>query len=183
MVCCVSTTGNLLNYCASVSTSFIHIPKHICLPPICFMHNLPMNWRINMYACSWMWLTLDYRKQARDVIDELVEEVRQVRAMIQTERNDHHFMQDEDRVVDLKIPVELCMWKGRFTISFVLNLLLIMWMTTTRSIWGPLLVVVLSCGADGVGDGMITFLRSGWVAHLLGSYYSWKLFAHIFVST
>jgi len=57
-----------------------------------------------------------------------------VRDMIRTEENDHHFMQDEDRAIDLKIHAELHMWKGRSTISFILNLLLIMWMTATRSI-------------------------------------------------
>jgi len=54
---------------------------------------------------DWPWLP----KQARDVIDKLAEEVRQVRDMIRVERNDHHFMQDEDRAIDMKVQTELHM--------------------------------------------------------------------------
>ena len=75
----------------------------------------------------------DYRKQARDVIDELTEEVRQVRDSIRTQQNDHQFMQDEDRAMDLKFHAEHCTWKGWFTISFVVNLLLIVWVISTPS--------------------------------------------------
>ena len=53
---------------------------------------------------------------------------------IRTQRNEHQFMHNEDWDMDLKLYGELRTWKGRFTISFVMNLLLIGWVISTRSI-------------------------------------------------
>ncbi|KAJ8428045.1 hypothetical protein Cgig2_007622 [Carnegiea gigantea] len=44
----------------------------------------------------------DYPKQARDIIDQLTEKLREVRELVHTKRNDHHFIQEEDRAMDWK---------------------------------------------------------------------------------
>jgi len=82
----------------------------MCLPRICCCAQPPSHELENEHACSCLnVIDLDYPKQARDVIDELAEEVRQVLDMIRTEQNDHYLMQDEDRAIDLKIHAELRM--------------------------------------------------------------------------
>ena len=71
----------------------------------------------------------DYPKQARDVIDELGAELREVCDMIRVEQTVHQLIQHEDRVVDIKIRVELGKWKVRFTVSAIMNLIFLVWMT------------------------------------------------------
>ena len=120
----------------------------------------------------------NYLKQARDAIDELAEEVRQVHDMIRVERNDHHFMQGEDWVIDMKLHAELRIWKERFTISTVVNLLLVVWITATWSFRGPPIIVLMRSGANSVVDGMVTFVGTRRINHILWLYYCAKLFAH-----
>jgi len=71
----------------------------------------------------------DYPKQARDVIDELGAELREVCDMIRVEQTVHQLIQHEDRVVDIKIRVELGKWKRRFAVSVIINLFFLVWIT------------------------------------------------------
>jgi len=90
-------------------------------------------------------------------------------------------MQDKDRAMDMKLHAELHMRKGRFTISLVVHLLLIMWITATWSFLGPPMVVVMRSGTDNVADGMVTFIGTKRTGHMLWSYYRAKRFAHLVV--
>lgn len=82
--------------------------------------------RENEHACPFLnVIDPDYPKQARDVIDELAAELREVRDAVRLERNEHHIIQDEDKAVDAKVRVELRKWKVRCCVSALLNLVLV----------------------------------------------------------
>ena len=67
----------------------------------------------------------NYPKQPRLVIDQLIEELREVRDLVRTERTDHHFIQEEDRAVDSKVRADMLKWKQLYAVLVVLNIVLV----------------------------------------------------------
>ncbi|KAJ8446953.1 hypothetical protein Cgig2_006581 [Carnegiea gigantea] len=87
----------------------------------------------NESACQYLAVVdLDYPKQARLVIDQLTEELREVRDLVRTERTDHHFIQEEDRAADLKVRADMLKWKQLSAILVVLNIVLVIWVAWVR---------------------------------------------------
>lgn len=82
--------------------------------------------RENEHACTYMLvIDPDYPKQARDVIDELAEEVRSVWDTVRVQRNEQQFIQQQDGAFELHMSRHLQMWKARFVMSASLNVALI----------------------------------------------------------
>jgi len=80
----------------------------------------------NSAACAFLAvLDPNYPKQARDVIDDLTQELREVRDLLQNERMDHQFIQQHDRGLDWKVRAELLKWKRNCAVLGVLNLALL----------------------------------------------------------
>lgn len=144
--------------CPREVTFFVDI--YLCTPPlctfnfwyanpICFLSFSLVVFCKNQNACLYLnVIDPDYQKQARDIIDELAAEVHQVCDMVWVERNDPHFIQDEDGDINMKVQMELHVWEGRFTSSLVLNQLLITWMAWNWTFWRPLLLVWFSSSAQ-----------------------------------
>ena len=65
----------------------------------------------------------EYPQRARDVIDELVAEVADLRDTVRTGRYEFHIMQDDDRAVDRKVRETLKKWKRLFFWSVAVNVL------------------------------------------------------------
>lgn len=46
-----------------------------------------------MHVRTWTQIDLDYPKQVRDIIGQLIEELQEVWDLVRIEWNDHHFIQ------------------------------------------------------------------------------------------
>ncbi|KAJ8421280.1 hypothetical protein Cgig2_023317 [Carnegiea gigantea] len=96
------------------------IDTNLCTPPLCIFNFCYAN-PICLLSYSLVVFCKMKMHAPRDAIDELVAEVHQVCDMVRVEQNDLHFIQDEDRAMDMKVQMELRIWKGRFTSSILLN--------------------------------------------------------------
>ena len=59
------------------------------------------------------------------MIDQLTEELREVRDLVRTERIDHHFIQEKDQAVDSKVRADMVKWRQLCAVLVVLNIVLI----------------------------------------------------------
>ncbi|KAJ8445204.1 hypothetical protein Cgig2_024410 [Carnegiea gigantea] len=88
----------------------------------------------NEFTCQYLAVVdPDYPKQARDIIDQLTGELREVRDFVRTERNDHHFIQEEDQAMHPKVRADLLKWKHRCAMLVLLNIVLVMLLAWVRS--------------------------------------------------